>query len=47
VTDRDLRRDGCCNARDLGLLPVAGGGLTRWRAVVRPDGQDHAWLLGP
>lgn len=29
--------DGCFNVRDLGGLPVAGGGATRWGAAVRAD----------
>jgi len=41
VTGRDLDWEGCFNARDLGLLPEAGGGLTRWGAVVRADSLDH------
>ena len=46
MTDRDLHWDGCFNARDLGLLPVAGGGLTRWGAVVRADSLDHLSRAG-
>jgi protein-tyrosine phosphatase len=34
---RVLVWDGCVNVRDLGGLPVAGGGTTRWGAVVRAD----------
>ena len=32
-----LRWDGCVNARDLGGLPLAGGGETAYRVVVRAD----------
>ncbi|MFC4001610.1 tyrosine-protein phosphatase [Prauserella oleivorans] len=35
--NRDLDWDGSHNARDLGGLPVAGGGTTRWGAVVRSE----------
>ena len=34
---RTLTWDGCHNVRDLGGLPVAGGGETRFRSVVRAD----------
>lgn len=34
---RELRWDGCLNVRDLGGLPTAGGGKTRFGAVVRAD----------
>jgi protein-tyrosine phosphatase len=36
-----LRWDGCVNVRDLGGLPIAGGGETAYRVVVRAD-----WLPG-
>jgi hypothetical protein len=39
--ERILRWDGCVNVRDLGGLPLAGGGETAYRAVVRAD-----WLPG-
>jgi hypothetical protein len=39
--DRILRWDGCVNVRDLGGLPLAGGGKTAYRVVVRAD-----WLPG-
>jgi hypothetical protein len=39
--DRVLRWDGCVNVRDLGGLPLAGGGETAFRVVVRAD-----WLPG-
>jgi len=39
--ERVLRWDGCVNVRDLGGLPLAGGGETAYRAVVRAD-----WLPG-
>jgi protein-tyrosine phosphatase len=34
---RRLAWEGCLNARDLGGYPAAGGGQTRWGAVVRSD----------
>jgi protein-tyrosine phosphatase len=39
--ERVLRWDGCVNVRDLGGLPLAGGGETSYRVVVRAD-----WLPG-
>jgi protein-tyrosine phosphatase len=39
--DRILRWDGCVNVRDLGGLPLADGGATAHRVVVRAD-----WLPG-
>jgi protein-tyrosine phosphatase len=39
--DRILRWDGCVNVRDLGGLPLADGGTTAHRVVVRAD-----WLPG-
>jgi len=36
--DRFLEWDGCYNVRDLGGLRTAGGGTTRFGAVVRSDG---------
>jgi protein-tyrosine phosphatase len=36
-----LRWEGCVNVRDLGGLPLAGGGETAYRVVVRAD-----WLPG-
>ncbi|MBA2240495.1 MAG: tyrosine-protein phosphatase [Solirubrobacterales bacterium] len=38
--DRLLDWNGCWNARDLGGLPLAGGGLTRRRSLVRSDALD-------
>ena len=35
--DRVLAWDGCINVRDLGGLPLAGGGETRFGVVVRAD----------
>jgi protein tyrosine/serine phosphatase len=35
--DRFLRWDGCVNVRDLGGLPLADGGETAYRIVVRAD----------
>jgi protein tyrosine/serine phosphatase len=34
---RRLWWDGCPNARDLGGLPTASGGRTRWGAIMRSD----------
>ncbi len=39
--DRHLDWDGCFNVRDLGGLPAAGGGVTRWGAAVRADALDE------
>lgn len=39
--ERILRWDGCVNVRDLGGLPLAGGGETAYSVVVRAD-----WLPG-
>ena len=35
--ERVLSWDGCVNVRDLGGLPLAGGGETAYRVVVRAD----------
>jgi hypothetical protein len=35
--ERILRWDGCVNVRDLGGLPLEGGGETAYRVVVRAD----------
>jgi len=35
--ERILRWEGCVNVRDLGGLPLAGGGETAYRVVVRAD----------
>jgi protein tyrosine/serine phosphatase len=35
--ERALRWDGCVNVRDLGALPLIGGGETAYRVVVRAD----------
>jgi protein-tyrosine phosphatase len=37
IRERVLRWDGCVNVRDLGGLPLAGGGETAYRVVVRAD----------
>lgn len=37
---RHLDWDGVFNARDLGGLPLCGGGTTRWGAAVRADALD-------
>ena len=34
---RHLAWEGCLNARDLGGLPIVGGGETRWQTVIRSD----------
>jgi protein-tyrosine phosphatase len=44
--DRNLDWDGCFNARDLGGLAVAGGGETRWGAIVRSDNLDRLTAAG-
>src|SRR5215210_2868284 len=38
---RHLEWDGCGNVRDLGGLPVAGGGVIRPGAIVRADALDR------
>jgi protein-tyrosine phosphatase len=43
---RHLDWDGARNVRDLGGLPVAGGALTRWGAIVRADALDHLTAAG-
>ena len=44
---RSLSWDGCVNVRDLGGLPTAHGGETRWQSVVRADSvrglSDAGW----
>jgi len=37
MTNRNLEWEPCWNVRDLGGLPAAGGGMTRWGALVRAD----------
>ena len=37
IPERVLRWDGCVNVRDLGGLPLADGGETAYRVVVRAD----------
>jgi protein tyrosine/serine phosphatase len=44
--ERHLDWEGCFNVRDLGGLPVAGGGVTRWGAVVRADALDELTSAG-
>jgi protein-tyrosine phosphatase len=45
--DRVLVWDGCVNVRDLGGLPLEGGGETRFGVVVRADSirglTEHGW----
>ena len=47
MSQRILAWDGCLNVRDLGGLPTADGGETRFRAVVRADSvrklSDAGW----
>jgi protein tyrosine/serine phosphatase len=43
---RHLDLEGVHNARDLGGLPVGGGGETRWGAVVRADSLERLTLTG-
>ena len=47
TTDRTLTWDGCLNIRDLGGLPTADGGATRFGAIVRADSirqlSDAGW----
>jgi protein-tyrosine phosphatase len=43
---RHLDWDGCFNARDLGGIPLAGGGETHWGAVVRADNIDGLSAAG-
>jgi protein tyrosine/serine phosphatase len=38
--DRFLDWDGCYNLRDFGGIPVSGGGVVRWGAVVRADNPE-------
>ena len=46
-TDRTLTWDGCLNIRDLGGLPTADGGATRFGSIVRADSirqlSDEGW----
>jgi protein-tyrosine phosphatase len=44
--NRRLDWDGCRNVRDLGGLPTAGGGRTRWGAAVRADALDRLTATG-
>jgi len=46
VPSRDLDWPGCYNVRDLGHLPAAAGGRTRWGAVVRSDTLDRLTPAG-
>ncbi len=38
LAERTVRWSSCLNVRDLGGLPLAGGGRTRYGAIVRADG---------
>lgn len=44
--DRDLAWDGCRNVRDLGGLPVGGGGTTLFGRVVRSDNPSRLTAAG-
>jgi protein-tyrosine phosphatase len=46
VADRRLDWDGCCNVRDLGGLPAAGGRVVRRGALVRADAVDRLSAAG-
>lgn len=41
VSDRTLQWSGCRNVRDLGGLPLAGGGVIRSGALIRSDSLDR------
>ncbi len=45
-TTRDLDWDGCYNVRDLGALPLVGGGHTAPRRIVRADNLDGLTSAG-
>jgi Tyrosine phosphatase family len=44
--DRRLGSDGCCNVRDPGGLPAAGGHVARSCALVRADAVDRLSAAG-
>jgi protein-tyrosine phosphatase len=44
--NRDLEWEGCSNVRDLGGLPTAAGGETRFGAVVRADNVNRLSRVG-
>jgi hypothetical protein len=46
AADRHLAWEGCDNARDLGGLPTADGGVTRRGALVRSDALDKLTAAG-
>ncbi|WP_051450973.1 tyrosine-protein phosphatase [Actinospica robiniae] len=46
MKNRDLDWEGCVNVRDLGGLPIAGGGTTAPRRFVRADSLDGLTPLG-
>ncbi|NMO56116.1 tyrosine-protein phosphatase [Actinoplanes sp. TBRC 11911] len=46
MAERHLEWAGCRNVRDLGGLPLTGGGATRWRSVVRADSLDRLTPAG-
>lgn len=46
TAERHLDWDGCFNARDLGGLPTAGGGVTRRGAIVRSDAASRLTAAG-
>lgn len=45
-SDRTLNWDGCYNIRDLGGLPLIGGGHIRRGALIRADQLGHLTALG-
>ena len=45
-SDRNLDWDGCLNVRDLGGLPLSGGGVTAHGRLVRADSPDELSSAG-
>ncbi|MFI7134957.1 tyrosine-protein phosphatase [Nonomuraea sp. NPDC050153] len=45
-TARHLGWEGCFNVRDLGGIPVTGGGVIRWGAAVRSDNPERLTAVG-
>lgn len=46
LADRHLEWEGCFNVRDLGGIPVLGGGMIRPGAVVRSDSPERLTPVG-
>lgn len=44
--NQTLNWEGCLNARDVGGLPVVGGGQTRWNSLLRADSLGHLTWSG-